>query len=629
MPRYSRLAATVLLAAIAGGGCAQMHAPSSAGTLTGGPGKPPQTAPADSGAKPPAAGSTTKPELPESAPTAGPASAESEPGGPSALTASLFYEILVAELSAQDGMPEQGFALLLDAARKTHDVRLYQRAVQMAVLAHSGTSALQAVRAWAADFPDSRDARRLEIELLLALGKVEETGPLLRAEVIATPRAELPALLGSVARSYGRAADKTLAAAVVKQALAPLLQQPQDARSGALAWTTVGQLRLTAGDPAGALEAARRAVAIDKRAQAPVLLALEVMAPDRPGAEALVRERLAAVPGSEPQLRIAYARALAKEGRLDDARRELLAVTDANPKLAEPWLMLGTLQVQSREDVPAERSLLRYLELADTEGDEQLRQSSRNHAYFMLATLAERRSDWTAASALLDKVKGSQDALALQSRRAGLLAARGKIDDALHVLDALPGRTDDEKRVRLLAKVQVLRDAKQLMRAHALLAEAIARAPEDTDLLYEQAMLDEKLGRLDEMEQRLRKVIQLKPDNANAYNALGYSLADRNLRLGEARTLIKKAVDLSPDDPFIADSLGWVEYRLGNRQEALRILEGAYEKRPDPEIGAHLGEVLWQVGARERATRIWKEARRLDPDNQTLAQTLKRFGVSL
>ena len=123
------------------------------------------------------------------------------------------------------------------------------------------------------------------------------------------------------------------------------------------------------------------------------------------------------------------------------------------------------------------------------------------------------------------------------------------------------------------------------------------------------------------------RLIAMKPDNQNAYNALGYSLADRNVRLAEARTLIQKAVQLAPDDPFIADSLGWVEFRMGNTQEATRILEAAYKQRPDAEIAAHLGEVLWVSGQRDRAMAIWKEAVQADAENETLQETLKRLRV--
>jgi tetratricopeptide (TPR) repeat protein len=173
------------------------------------------------------------------------------------------------------------------------------------------------------------------------------------------------------------------------------------------------------------------------------------------------------------------------------------------------------------------------------------------------------------------------------------------------------------------------REAKQYQLAYDFLAEALVAKPDDPDLLYDQAMTAEKLQRLDEMERLLRRLITLKPDNHNAYNALGYSLADRKLRLDEARTLIRKAVDLSPQDPFIADSLGWVEFRLGNTANARTILEAAYQRRPDPEIGAHFGEVLWTAGEREAALKVWREAALADAENETLQETLKRLRVKL
>jgi Flp pilus assembly protein TadD len=175
--------------------------------------------------------------------------------------------------------------------------------------------------------------------------------------------------------------------------------------------------------------------------------------------------------------------------------------------------------------------------------------------------------------------------------------------------------------------VQLLRDAKQYQAAYDLLAEALSRTPDDTDLLYDQAMLAEKLDSLSEMERLLRRVLDLKPDAHHAYNALGYSLADRNVRLDEARAFINKALEFAPNDPFISDSLGWVEFRAGNRAEAARILERAYRARPDAEIAAHLGEVLWTLGQRERAMTIWREGLGLAADNETLQETLRRLRV--
>jgi Flp pilus assembly protein TadD len=157
----------------------------------------------------------------------------------------------------------------------------------------------------------------------------------------------------------------------------------------------------------------------------------------------------------------------------------------------------------------------------------------------------------------------------------------------------------------------------------------VARWPQDVDLLYEQAMVAEKMDRLAEMETLLRRVMQLKPDHQHAYNALGYSLADRGLRLEEARALIVKALELAPGDPFITDSLGWVEFRLGRHDEALRLLRDAYRARPDTEIAAHLGEVLWVLGRQDEARAIWREGRARDAGNEVLRETLVRLRQDL
>ena len=149
------------------------------------------------------------------------------------------------------------------------------------------------------------------------------------------------------------------------------------------------------------------------------------------------------------------------------------------------------------------------------------------------------------------------------------------------------------------------------------------------DLVYEQAMLAEKAGRPEEMERLLREILARKPDYHHALNALGFTLADRGVRLQEAKALIIKALEYAPEDPFITDSLGWVEFRLGNNAQALLLLERAFEKRQDADIAAHLGEVLWKLGQHERAKALWKDAQQQHPDNETLRETLKRLGVAL
>lgn len=558
--------------------------------------------------------------------------AASEPAAQaSALTADLFYEILMGELTTRSGDPGSGYALVLDAARRLRDGKLFQRAVEIALQSRSGDAALAASRAWQETLPNSRDARRIELQILIALNRIGETVEPLRAEVAATSQIERPLLMAVIARNYSRASDKKLAASVVERALVDELKSPT---TGGLAWATVGRLRLNAGDNSGALEAARKGQEIDPASDAPAGLALELIDPGQPLAEPIVTRYLASNTKAAPDLRIAYARVLVENRRYADAATQLQTLTTSRPELAEPWLLLGSLQMQAKQDAAAETSLKRYVELASGQGkdkdkdvDPADRKRGVTQAYLALSQLSERRKDFTGAERWLARIDSTDELIVAQTRRAGLLARQGKLPQAREVIRSLPERTPEDKKQKFLAEVQLLRDAKQYQAAFDMLAQASAAAPDDSDLVYDQAMVAEKLNRLDDMERLLRRLIQLKPESQNAYNALGYSFAERKIRLDEARTLIQKAVQLAPEDPFIADSLGWVEFRLGNTAEAIRILEAAYKTRPDPEIGAHFGEVLWTVGQKDRAVTIWKEALLSDAENETLQETLKRLRV--
>ncbi|MFM9927195.1 tetratricopeptide repeat protein [Variovorax sp. H27-G14] len=611
-PRRHRLAAAASLALLA---CAA-HA------QTSDPAAPTSPAPVIERSAPP------KPAARPRVAAAKPASEPDALAQPSALTADLFYEILMGELTTRTGDPGSGYALVLDAARRLRDGKLFQRAVEIALQSRSGDAALAAAQAWQEALPTSRDARRIELQILIALNRISETVEPLRAEVAATSQIERPLLMAVIARNYSRAADKKLAASVVEQALVDELKSPT---TGGLAWATVGRLRLNAGDASGALEAARKGQEVDPASDAPAALALELIDPGQPLAEPIVTRFLNNNPKASPDLRVAYARVLVENRRFNDASTQLQAVTTSRPDLAEPWLLLGSLQMQAKQDAAAEASIKRFIELSGSQANKDTdaadRKRSVAQAYFALSQLAERRKDYAAAERWLSRVDGADEMVAAQTRRAALLARQGKLPQAREVIRNLPERTAEDKKQKFLAEVQLLRDAKQYQAAYDMLAQASAASPNDSDLVYDQAMVAEKLNRLDDMERLLRRLIELKPESQNAYNALGYSFADRKIRLDEARTLIQKAVQLAPEDPFIADSLGWVEFRLGNTDEAIRVLEAAYKTRPDPEIGAHFGEVLWSVGQKDRAVTIWKEALLSDAENETLQETLKRLRV--
>lgn len=539
----------------------------------------------------------------------------------SGLDAELFYQLLLGELTSRGSEPASGFALILDAARKTGNPALYQRAVEMAFEARSGDAALQAARAWKQAQPQSREANRYVLQILVALNRLQESVEPLKTEVALADAEDRPAVIASAARAYARASDRKLAATVVEQGLADHLNKPD---TGPSAWSSVGRLRLAAGDTSGALEAARRGQALSPTAEGPVLLALELMDPKLPQAEVLVRSYMDGKP--LPELRLSYARALLDANRQPEALQQLQLVTQERPELAEAWLARGTLLVQDNQLAQAEESLRKYLELAQAQPGEDRRRGA-SQAFLSLAQIAERKGDYAQANAWLDRIENSQDLIQAQNRRASILARQGRLDEARKLIQAVPERTPADARMKTMAEVQLLRDNKQYQPAYELLSQVIAKDPADVDLLYDQAMIAEKMERFDEMERLLRELMARKPDYHHAYNALGYSFADRNVRLPEAKQLIQKALEYAPGDPFISDSLGWVEFRLGNMAEALRILQTAYKDRPDAEIAAHLGEVLWSLGQGDQARKVWREGLLINGENETLQETLKRLKV--
>jgi tetratricopeptide (TPR) repeat protein len=560
-------------------------------------------------------------QAPASAPAA-PASA-----APSALTARLMYELLLGEMILREGDSQTGAAYVLNAARRTGDESLYRRATEMAIQSRSGPAALDTARAWRAAHPTSIEAARYELQVLIALGRVPETESPLRELLASLPAAEKESFIIALPALFQRVPDRTDAARTVQAALASALKAPLLAPA---AWTTIGRLRLQAGDKAGALTAATLGQAEGTPSEWPALLALQLFGEaNEPNAEALVLRYLQGA-HAKSDVRIGYARALVEHGRTADAHAQLDTLLRQQPDYPEGWLVKGALLADERRDAEAESVLRRYLQLADTQAAQPglEREGGRNQARMMLSRMAERRGDLAAADRLLQQVESPDQMMAVQLRRAQMLARQGRLDEARQAIRAVPERQPDDARNKLLAEAQLLRDHRQPEQAWQLLTDELKNDPDDEALLYDAAMAAERADRLPDMERLLRRLIELNPKSASAYNALGYSMADRGVRLQEARALIEKAVELSPDDHFIQDSLGWVEFRLGRPQQARRILEAAYRKRPDAEIGAHLGEVLWALGQHDTARAKWREAQQLDPENETLVKTLRRLQVT-
>jgi tetratricopeptide (TPR) repeat protein len=556
----------------------------------------------------------------------------------SSLDGALFYQLLIGELELRSGEVGTGFQVLLDAAKRTRNEQIFKRATDVALHARAGEQALTAIQAWRASIPESTDALRYQVQLLIALNRAPDTAEPLATLLKLTPQAQRAGLVASLPRLYARSTDRKAAAELLSTALKPYLDEPG---TGVVGQVSLGRAWLGAMDPGKALDLAQRAHAADPSNEAPAVLALEML-PATPAAEAVVVDYLKQKP-DDSSLRLLYVRSLAASQRYAEATQQLESLTRSQPQLAAPWLTLGALQLEMKRPAEATTALTTYVKLveggalangaaqpADADDDAPGSTSQAlTQAWLLLAQAAEDQRDYKGAEAWLGKIDNPQRALEVQVRRASMLARQGKLVEARESIHRVPEQSPQDGRAKLLAEAQLLREQKAWGEAEKVLAEANRRFADDVDLIYEQAMMDEKLDRLDEMERLLRRVIALKPDHPHAYNALGYSLAERNIRLPEARTLIQKALQLSPGEPFITDSLGWVEYRLGNRDEAVRLLRDAYRSRPDPEIAAHLGEVLWATGQADEARRIFREGRAKDSSNDVLKETLARLRVEL
>ena len=506
----------------------------------------------------------------------------------SGMNGEMLYEILVGELNIQQGQPLVGFSLLLDAARKSNDSPLFARAVEIALKERSGDGALMAARSWSQALPKDRLANLNLLQILIALNKTNETLDPLKKEIAFSPASERNAAIRVIPRYYARVTDSKAAVEVVQKALD---SYTANAETASAAWSAIGRMQMLNANLSGALQSVQKSMATNVKADisAP-FLALELLGRGVKDAEALVTQAL--ITQDKPDFPMAYVRVLIEAKRFELAAEQALSVTQRFPTHAEAWLLLGSLQFEQGQDKQADASLQTYIGMANKAPNENTQRGI----------------------------------IQAQSRRASILAKQGKLKEARLLITQLPASNEEDVRSRLMAELQLLRDYRQWQAAFDLLAQ---HAGNDLDLLYEQAMMAEKLNQIEEMEKILRSVISKDPTYFNAYNALGFSLADRNVRLKEAKELIVKALNLAPGDPFITDSLGWVEFRLGNTSQALALLERAFKDRADAEIAAHLGEVLWQLKRESDAIAIWRQGLDIAPTNETLLQTLQRFKPSL
>ena len=524
------------------------------------------------------------------------------------LNGGMLYEFLLAEVALQRGNVGLAAQAYVDLAKKTRDPRVAKRATEIALYARMSGVAVESARIWLETEPQSAQALQTLTGLLVSTNRLDEAQPYLKQLLVSGGRSPEEGFL-QLNRLLGSNPDKTATLRTI-QGLAVAFPSLPEAKFA------VAQAASAAGQDALALSQIREASAARPDWELAVLFEAQLL---QKTSVTSARERLAAFLKRNPkarEARMSYARALVSEQKLPEARAEfqrLLAEYPVNPDVV---YAVGLLAFQLNDFPAARQSLERLLTMNFRD---------RNTLRLYLGQIAEEEKKYPDALRWYGEVTRGEQYINAQLRYAQVLARQGGLEAARAHLRQVGAANEQQKGQLVLAEAALLREAKREREAFDLVAGALGEQPENPDLLYDYAMLAEKVDRMDAMETSLRKLIVLRPDHAHAYNALGYSLADRNERLPEAKALIEKGLSLAPNDVFILDSMGWVFYRMGDNKTAIEYLRRAHAMRPDAEIAAHLGEVLWANGNRAEAEKIWNDAMQKNPGNDTIASTIKRL----
>ena len=551
---------------------------------------------------PPSAGPEQAPTAAsENAPTAGLTAAPSASFRPDTL-----YSLLAAELAGQRERYDIALANYMEQAHATGDPAVAERAYRIAEYVGADDAALDAALLWAESAPGNLDAQRIAAIQLARAGRQDEAmrymERVLKArgdthfDFLALTAAQTdPETRAGLRQSFERLLERYPDNPQLLFGRAVLLQQ--DGRNEEA-------LASLEAHPAGSNEVA------------PLLLRIRLLASlDREDeALPLLEEGLRRHP-DDKRLRLAYARQLLEQEQMEASRAQFAELLRRFPEDDDLRLSLALISLEAGERGEARAHLQKLIE----------RDAHADTAHYHLGQIAEQDGDTAAALEQYAAIGPGDEYLPAQVRRTALLVKAGRDAEARR---QLAGARDSQPDVALqlyLIEVESLSGQDRLGDAWALIDEALARYPDDLNLLYTRAMLAEKRGDLSGLERDLRFILELEPDNAMALNALGYTLADRTTRYREALELIEKAYALSPEDPAILDSLGWVSYRLGDLTRAEEFLRQALARMPDHEVAAHLGEVLWAAGKQAEAREVWRKALADTPDSSILRDTLKRL----
>lgn len=540
------------------------------------------------------------------------------------LTADILYRLLASEFAAQRGAFQPAADTNLELARFTGDSRLARRAIEFYMMVGNYRGALNAVNAWLVIEPGNAEAQSMRLALMAATGQTDGLVPELVKHVNAeSDKLEaLAQIMGILARMSDRAAALEIMTDVVSQS----------GQEGTMAgYMATADLAESAQNYALAFEQAKKALALEPDSEDAVMRVLDYGMPVVPDEAISVAKKFAATHPESRRLRLMLSGKLADQGRVDAAVEELRLMSADFPEDFDLLFIRAQFAFQLGRLEEASRLLNEYIEVQNQrEGAVAAGASDATaaltDAYTLMAAIAERQGQFDRAIEWLGRIDDPSAMYSARLRQAKIRADQGRVDEAVRMIDAAHPMDQDEQLIGVLTLTQILRQADRIDQAIERLKAADKEIPDSVEVKYELGMLLERINDIEGMERSLREVIDLDPGYAHAYNALGYSLADRGLRLDEAFQLIMQAHQILPEDPYILDSLGWVKYRQGDLLQARTFLEQAYAIKPESEIAAHLGEVLWELGEKDQARRIWREGLKINDKDPILLKTMSRYG---
>jgi predicted Zn-dependent protease len=540
------------------------------------------------------------------------------------LSPDVFYRLLLGDVALQRGETSLAARAYFEAAREARDPRIAKRASEVALAARMRGLAQESAKLWATLDPTAERPKQILAALATspnskapAEGGVDNDLRIRLEKVIAdaaiTDRGPGEIFL-QLNRFFGDSQDRRQILELVRELAKPYPKSPEAHFAVALAAYTAGPPE--GGSDNAALEEIERALALKPDWERAALLKSEILSRKKPD-EAIAY--LSLFVAANPEARAAaggLAQFLVEQKRYGEARAVFQRLWDSDRSAREFEFGVAVISIQMKDWETAE-SLFRDLKRANY--------GENGAVELYLAQIADETGRYQEAIDRYKDVPEGERAWLAKVRVAAMMGKLGKVVEARKYLADLPAVTIEQRVQVRQAEAQLLRDANDNDGAYGVLILALKEHPDSPDLLYDAAMVAEKLDKIDDAEARLRRVVELKPDDAQALNALGYTLVDRTTRTSEGLVLIEKANKLSPDDPFILDSMGWALFRLGRYAEAETYLRRALKERPDAEVAAHLGEVLWAKGERDRAQEVWQSQLKTTPDNPVLLETVRRL----